>query len=136
AHSMLTIVGQANSPSDFIMKLHLILLPLLLVSSAWAVDSAVEEAQWKKLAERANKANETGVCPVHEMKMTKTEVPIEYGLPAPPGPNQPTPLQRAQLFPFARKFVLGGCVPIDKETHTQIFVCSSCLTAEKQWLSS
>lgn len=113
------------------------LLAFVLLSAAGvAKPPADDEATWKKFAERDNQSNATGVCQVHQVAMIKTEVPIHYGLPGPPGPGQPSHLQRATLFPHARKFVLGGCCPIPDENQTSLYVCPSCLAAEKKWLAA
>ena len=78
-------------------------------------------------------ASVSGVCHVHDLAMTKKTVPIEYGLPA----AQPSAKVELAKFPFARRFVLGGCEVIPNQPRTtETFVCSACLEAERRWIAA
>jgi hypothetical protein len=76
---------------------------------------------------------EPAICEVHHIQMTRTTVPIEYGLPD---------LARFRLrydactnsFPHGDCFVLGGCcVSFDSPRRAITFVCPECKKAADAW---
>ncbi|MBP6603046.1 MAG: hypothetical protein KA250_14635 [Verrucomicrobiales bacterium] len=81
-------------------------------------------------------AEQAGTCHVHQVAMTKENVPISYGLPIDPkaGPQQNT---RQSQFPFSRLPPLGGCVISEDSPKTaEISVCPGCVAAEQRWVRS
>jgi hypothetical protein len=78
----------------------------------------------------------SGICELHHSQMTKTNVPIRYGL---MGYSQwALAFQAASTnnFPHADDEVLGGClVGSDSPTQAVIYVCAQCLRAQEQWIS-
>ncbi len=74
----------------------------------------------------------SAVCEIHRTPMTKTTVPIEYGLFRPTKWSEVLIAASANNFPHAEKFVLGGCI---EETPTQaiVYSCKQCQTARSEW---
>lgn len=71
---------------------------------------------------------------MHNIAMKKTRVPIRYGLPAGPGPNEPTYVYRMLFFPHAESFSEGGCVVIPNRITEEVLICDKCKIAEKNYL--
>jgi hypothetical protein len=72
------------------------------------------------------------LCEVHGVKMEKKKVPIEYGIVG-QEPGVP-PNVREKQFPHALEKVFGGCV-VRPEKETEIWICPSCQSAERDWKS-
>ena len=93
----------------------------------------VSDTQRDRLTRAAIKAQETGVCNLHHVKMQKKRVPVHYGLLV---FDDPYYLAELCYFPNAREYVNGGCVlpslDIGKERGWR-FVCPACKRAQKQW---
>jgi len=115
------------------LLLQICLSGLALCGLARSAEPTSEE--WNKLWEQNKQAVKTGVCQVHQTKMSTKTVPIHYGL-VRPDPNGPGEAERIRLFPHARQFQLGGCCPIPDETTADIPVCDACVKAEAAWLSA
>ena len=94
---------------------------------------AVSEAQQDGLARAAIKAQKTGICNIHHLKMQKERVPVHYGLLV---FEDPYYLAQLCYFPNAREYVNGGCVlpstDVDKERRSR-FVCPECKQARRKW---
>lgn len=93
----------------------------------------VSEAQREKLTAGAIKAQETGICNLHHVKMQKKRVPVHYGLLV-----FDDPYYTAQVcyFPHAREYVNGGCVvrSLDaKKDRALRYVCPVCKRDQRTW---
>lgn len=110
------------------------LMALAVLAGFWAKASAApSEEEWKAMMAAHQNALETGICEIHTVKMTKTEVPIKWGMELPPGPGEPTAIQRLQLFPNYREFVLGGCCKIEGVNSEKIWICPVCKEKALEW---
>jgi hypothetical protein len=95
----------------------------------------VSDAEHERLVRAAIKAQQTGICNIHHIRMQKKRVPISFGLFV-----LDDPYYSAELvyFPNARDYVNGGCEvdPVrQKEPHFR-YVCSECKRAQRQWASA
>ena len=76
------------------------------------------------------------ICELHHSQMTKTNVPIQYGM---IGYSQWALAFKAastNSFPHAEDQVMGGCmVGSDSPRQAVIYVCAQCLRAQEQWIS-
>jgi hypothetical protein len=80
--------------------------------------------------------DETDVCPVHHVKMAAHEARIQFGLLMFSDP-QPGVTTRQSQFPFARDWIMGGCVlPHDAPKAGRVFLCPQCVEAEKAWVKA
>ncbi len=93
----------------------------------------ISERQHEQLARAAIKAQETGICNLHHVKMLKKRVPVHYGLLV---FDDPYYLAELGYFPNAREYVNGGCdipsLDITKERSWR-FVCPVCKRAQREW---
>ena len=93
----------------------------------------VSERQREKLARAAVRAQETGVCNLHHVRMQKKRVPVHYGLLV---FDDPYYLAELCYFPNAREYVNGGCeipsLDFQKERSWR-FVCPECKRAQRKW---
>jgi hypothetical protein len=71
-------------------------------------------------------------CELHGIEMTKTNVPIVYGLIRPNEYGRVRQALTANTFPHAEECVLGGCV-VGTPTQAAIYVCSDCQKALQKW---
>jgi len=79
---------------------------------------------------------ESGICPVHHIKMQIKETQIAFGLLAVKEP-QPDSKTRETRFPFARDWIVGGCIVSDGSPKTgKVFLCPKCVGAEKAWMKA
>jgi hypothetical protein len=93
----------------------------------------VSEAQREKLTRAAIRAQETGICNLHHVKMQKKRVPVHYGLLVFDDPYYTGELC---YFPHAREYVNGGCVlpSLDfRKERAWRYVCPKCKRAQRQW---
>lgn len=77
-----------------------------------------------------------GTCELHQVRMQKAKVPIEYGLPIPMPDRQYEQLTQARetLFPHGAEPVSGGCcVSDDMALHAWIWACPQCTAAMRRW---
>ena len=72
------------------------------------------------------------VCELHHAQMTKTNVPITYGLIRLNAWGKALEAARTNIFPHAADEILGGCIAYDP-TNAIIYVCPGCLTARSRW---
>jgi hypothetical protein len=72
------------------------------------------------------------VCELHRAQMTKTNVPIAYGLIRLNAWGKALEAARTDTFPHAADELLGGCI-VDDTTNAIIYVCPVCLTARSRW---
>jgi hypothetical protein len=88
---------------------------------------------------RLEVAKVSGVCHVHDVRMTQERVRIIYGLVAVPMGAA----YKAQItkFPFARRDIYGGCVFMDGPTpelsspeFAEIFICTRCDVSKADWI--
>ena len=73
-------------------------------------------------------------CEVHGSQMTKTSVPIAYGLIRLNAWGKALHTASSNSFPHAEDSVLGGCI-VDTPTQAVIYVCPQCQTARQKWES-
>jgi hypothetical protein len=70
------------------------------------------------------------VCPVHKVKMSPVRAVIAYGMMG----KEPSANTRRNEFPFAAKYILGGCVQSSlSPSHGRKYVCDRCADAEERW---
>jgi hypothetical protein len=93
----------------------------------------ISERGREKLARGAIKAQQTGICNLHHVRMQKRRVPVHYGLVV---TDDPYYLAQLRYFPNAREYVNGGCdilsLDVQKERAWR-YVCPPCKRAQKQW---
>jgi hypothetical protein len=93
----------------------------------------VSGAQKEKLTRAAIKAQETGICNLHHVKMQEKRVPVHYGLLV---VDDPYYTAQVCYFPHAREYVNGGCdipsLDFQKERSWR-YVCPECKRVQKQW---
>ena len=84
----------------------------------------------------ADKPTKDGICEVHGTQMTKTNVPIYYGL-LMPNTNMPPYEVVQKRFPHAQDFVEGGCIVFRGQPKTStIDSCVRCREAKNQWFAA
>lgn len=123
ANPLISLVRALPLPS-------LVLLPLLL---AGCVSGGSDPA-------RAEAAEKSGVCHVHDRRMTTERTRIVYGLTAVPM-DAAYDAQTAK-FPFAHRSVYGGCVTIvapdlpgaSSPEFATIHICDDCDAAKARWV--
>ena len=74
----------------------------------------------------------SSICQVHGEQMTKTNVPIVYGLFCLSEWGKDLQAAGTNGFPHADEEVLGGCI-LNAPTRATIYVCSRCQRARRQW---
>ena len=92
----------------------------------------VSDAEHKRLVRDAIRAQRTGICNIHHIRMQKKRLPLYFGLLV-----FDDPYYSAELvyFPNAREHVNGGCQidPVwQKQPHFR-YVCSECKRAQREW---
>jgi hypothetical protein len=92
----------------------------------------VSKAEHERLVRASIRAQRTGVCNIHHIRMEKKRVPMYFGLLV-----FEDPYYSAQLayFPNAREYVNGGCEVdpvLQKQAHFR-YVCPECKRAQRQW---
>jgi hypothetical protein len=66
--------------------------------------------------------------------MTKTTVPLYYGLPAISQRDIARYPASTNSFPHAKEYASGGCIrPFFRSRRALIYTCDSCKTARQQW---
>lgn len=75
---------------------------------------------------------QSGVCEVHHSKMTKSTVPIHYGLFRPDERAGARNAASANAFPHAVEWVGGGCV-VGSSKKAVIYTCAECESARQEW---
>jgi len=106
----------------------LALLIAVIPAVAWSLTSAEAD----RLARGALRAQDTGICNIHHIRMRKKVVPIHWGLVVIEEPHYSAQLSQ---FPHAREYVNGGCeydAKEDKAKHWR-YICPECKRAEWQW---
>ena len=75
---------------------------------------------------------QSAICEVHHTQMTKSTVPIYYGLIQPDERARARYAASTNAFPHALERVGGGCVV---ETHKRavIYTCATCKTVRQHW---
>jgi hypothetical protein len=71
-------------------------------------------------------------CELHSGEMTRTNVPIVYGLVRLNDYGRARQVASTNTFPHADDCVLGGCI-VDTPTQAVIYVCSDCQKALQKW---
>jgi hypothetical protein len=64
--------------------------------------------------------------------MTKTNVPITYGLIRLNEWGKALETARSNSFPHAADEILGGCI-VEDATNAIVYVCPVCVTDRKKW---
>jgi hypothetical protein len=84
---------------------------------------------------RSNRTRgESRVCEVHHARMSKTTVPLQYGLPAFDARDIARYPASTNAFPHAEEWVGGGCIrPLFPYHRAVIYTCDACKTARQQW---
>jgi hypothetical protein len=114
------------------------LVLVALVNCGWIYAQTQAEmhrlsTEMDRLAGAAIKAQDSGICNIHHIRMQRKMVPISFG-----GPLRfDTPFYYATMryFPNAREHINGGCV-IDKKLlgkKKPRYVCPVCKRAEREW---
>jgi hypothetical protein len=113
------------------MRALLIVTAFLLVASG-AASAPLSSAEADQLARGAIRAQETGVCNIHHLRMQKKIVPIHWGLVV---IEEPYYSAQVSQFPNAREYVNGGCEfePERERVKHWRYVCPVCKRAEWQW---
>jgi hypothetical protein len=110
------------------MQTRSILIAILALAPGYALSAdPAEEASrrirvWKR-------AQQTGICELHQTAMTKKTVPIIYGMRTWEGAD---PTTRLQLFPHAEEKYFGGCLVMAEKTR-DLYICHDCQRAETAW---
>ena len=73
----------------------------------------------------------SSVCRIHGIQMTKTNVPIVYGLFALNKWGIALEAASTNSFPNAKKIVEGGCI-VEKTREATIYVCPQCQLARER----
>jgi len=114
----------------------LVLVAVVTSAQVYAASQAEMDqlsAEMDRLARAAIKAQETGVCNIHHIRMQKKLVPIYFGGPA----NFDSQFYYATMrqFPNAREHINGGCVVHEKLVgkKKRRYVCPACKRAEREW---
>ncbi|HEY0455335.1 MAG TPA: hypothetical protein VGE41_03110 [Verrucomicrobiae bacterium] len=77
---------------------------------------------------------ESPVCEVHHARMSKTTVPIHYGLLSIGDHDSARDAVSTNAFPHAKEWVGGGClVPMFPSRRAVIYTCAVCKIARQQW---
>jgi hypothetical protein len=90
-------------------------------------------AEMDRLAGAAIRAQDTGTCNIHHIRMQKKAVPIYFG-----GPfdfDSPFYYATMRSFPNARDYVNGGCeydAQLEKKPHSR-YVCPECQRSQLVW---
>lgn len=72
------------------------------------------------------------VCELHHTSMTKTNVPVVYGLVRLNAWGRALEAATTNNFPHAEEVVLGGCI-VDTPTQAIIYICLNCQAARQRW---
>ena len=75
---------------------------------------------------------QSSVCELHHIHMTKTNVPIVYGLVRLTVGDKALEATTTNNFPHAKEVVLGGCI-VDTPTQAVIYICRDCQAVRRQW---
>jgi hypothetical protein len=75
---------------------------------------------------------QSSICELHHAQMTKTNVPIAYGLIRLSAWGKALEAARTNTFPHAADEILGGCV-VGDSTNAIVYVCPVCLAARSRW---
>jgi hypothetical protein len=75
---------------------------------------------------------QSSVCELHHVQMTKTNVPIFYGLFRRNALQEARHAAQTNIFPHVADEILGGCI-LNDPTNAIIYVCPACLTVESRW---
>lgn len=94
---------------------------MLATGCTWTRDriAAHDANQRAKWAEKVN----AGTCPIHDKPMTRSEVPIAYGLFLPEDGEFRSPFQG---------YLPGGCI-VGEQKSTNWWICDSCVADGKYY---
>jgi hypothetical protein len=114
----------------------LVLVVIVSPAQIYAASQAETDqlsAEMDRLARAAIKAQETGVCNIHHIRMQRKLVPINFGGPLDFG--SPFSYATMRQFPNAREHIDGGCVVDEKLVGRKKprYVCPACKRAEREW---
>jgi hypothetical protein len=79
--------------------------------------------------EAHNRAQQTGICEVHHIRMARKTVDVLYGYVEYEGPYTKASVR----FPNAQEYASGGCVIPAKREKASICVCPECKKAARAW---
>jgi hypothetical protein len=81
----------------------------------------------------AGAGQDSGICPVHGIKMKPIKLRMVYGMPS----QREFEEMRAgkSLFPYGRDYVLAGCV-VKSEKFREGFLCPKCVEARNAWMAA
>ena len=86
---------------------------------------------------RDDVVHHSNVCEIHHLRMSPQLVPILYGLPTQDSVYLRELNVRAQQFPHRSGPELGGCVvSSESPRQAEVWVCTKCDAAWKQWLAA
>ena len=75
------------------------------------------------------RAQRSGVCEVHNAKMRRMWLPIQYGL---PDESRLPSANESARFPYGLDFWPGGCV-VSRTKEMEVFVCRHCTVEFQRW---
>lgn len=107
------------------------LAAVFVAGAAVLASTPEEEAAARKQLEDAVDLTrgKNEICPVHKVKMTAKDVPIQFG-------SVDDEIQEKYGFPFAEEVISGGCLVFDERRFPKtgkVFVCPGCVEARKRW---
>ena len=111
---------------------HLVIAVALAVLLSPALGEPVSEAEGSRLVKAYFRAQKTGTCNVHHIRMQRKLVPIAWGY------VEFDPVYDSaeiRTFPNAREYVNGGCVVDEKKLGHLVphYICPECKRAERHW---
>ena len=74
-------------------------------------------------------AQRTGVCELHDVKMSRRWLPVTYGLPA---ADSLPEREEAAGFPHGEEVFSGGCV-VTATKEREVHLCPECVKAYRVW---
>jgi hypothetical protein len=92
----------------------------------------VSDAEGDRLYREYWRAQKTGICNIHRIRMQNKLVPIRFGYFAFDASYDSAEIQK---FPNAQEYILGGCVVDEKRVgkRVPIYICPECKRAQKEW---
>jgi hypothetical protein len=101
----------------------------LFVFFALGVAACAQQQSWGPVLDAYFRAQKTGICSVHHIRMERHEVAVSYGLEI----YDDAWGKASRQFPFANAHVSGGCeVPAHRE-RASVYVCPRCRVLQRQW---
>ena len=78
--------------------------------------------------------DQSSVCEIHGVPMTKKSVPIVYGMLRPDRRTEAMAQVSQHSFPHAQEWINGGCCGgFGSPQHAFLYVCAECKQAMAKW---